>query len=414
MSARTKTPLAWATFTLTIGLIAGGFLFSYLSDPTFLLGKIFGELVILAFGVVGLLIASRRSENHVGWAIAIGTLLMAAADFGLEYADYGSLTAPGSLPIPLWVAIVGGAFRSIGFILILYVVLLLFPDGHLPSPRWRIVGWLLAVSAIVQALDALFSPDFSDIDSTLAAFTKPTGNFLPASVSGVFGGLTLLCWGASVLACVAAMLIRFRSSRGDERQQLKWLTYSSLLSGAILVLIYVSIALNLSIDNAVGGFLFDVALLPVPAAVGIAILKYRLYDIDIIVNRTLVYGSLTALLALIYWGSVVGLQQLLRPIVGQGNDLAVAASTLLIAGLFLPLRSTIQSFIDRRFYRRKYDAVKTLEAFSAALREEVDLRTLTDHLVGVVEETMQPAHASLWLRAPDRGMKQDYVEIRSV
>ena len=151
------------------------------------------------------LIASRRPENHVGWAIAIGTLLMATADFGLEYADYGSLTAPGSLPIPLWVAILGGAFRSIGFILILYVVLLLFPDGHLPSPRWRIVGWLLAVSAIVQALDALFSPDFSDIDSTLAAFTKPTGNFFPAFVSGVFGGLTLLCWGASVLACVAAM-----------------------------------------------------------------------------------------------------------------------------------------------------------------------------------------------------------------
>jgi len=398
MSARTKTRLAWATFALTLGLIAGGFLFSYLSDPTNLLGKIFGELVILAFAVVGFLITSRRPDNLVGWAIAIGTLLTAAADFALEYADYGSLTAPGSLPIPLWVAILGGSFRSIGFILILYVVLLLFPDGHLPSPRWKIVGWLLVVSAIVQALDAVFSPDFSDIDSMLAAFTKPTGNFLPASVTRVFGGLTLLCCGASVLACVAAIVVRFRRSRGDERQQLKWLTYSSLLSGTILVLIYVSVALDLSIVNTIGGYLFDVALLPIPIAVGVAILKYHLYDIDIIVNRTLVYGSLTAVLALIYWGSVVGLQELLRSLVGQGNDLAVVASTLLIAGLFLPLRGAIQGFIDRRFYRRKYDAARTLEAFSAALSDEVDLGTLTDHLVAVVEETMQPAHASLWLR----------------
>jgi hypothetical protein len=398
MNAHTTNRLARAYFVLSVAFLAAEFFFGYRNDPSSLLGSIFGELVILAFAVVSFLITSRRPENLVGWAIAIGTLLTAAADFGLEYAVYGLVTAPGSVPIPIWVGILAGCFRSVGFILILYVVLLLFPDGHLPSPRWRPVAWLLVVSALVQALDSLFSPDFSDIDSRLAPFSKPTGNILPNFAGDIFGGLTLLCWGASVLACVAALVVRFRRSSGDERQQLKWLTYSSFLSGAILVLIYVGVALNLSIVNTMGGYLFDLALLPIPVAVGIAILKYRLYDIDIIVNRTLVYGSLTAVLAVIYWGSVVGLQEVLRPLVGEGNDLAVVASTLLTAGLFLPLRSRIQSFIDRRFYRRKYDAARTLEAFSAAMRDEVDLATLADHLVAVVEETIQPAHTSLWLK----------------
>jgi hypothetical protein len=201
---------------------------------------------------------------------------------------------------------------------------------------------------------------------------------------------------------VAAIVVRFRRSRGDERQQLKWLTYSSFFSGAIALLIYVCAVLNLDILNYLGGFLFNLLLAPIPIAVGIAVLKYRLYDIDIIINRTLVYGSLTAILALVYWGSVVGLQALLRPLVGEGNDLAVVVSTLIIAGLFLPLHRAIQRFIDRRFYRRKYDAARTLQAFTATLRDEVDLEMLADRLVGVVEETMQPAVVSLWLRKPEK------------
>jgi hypothetical protein len=402
MTAQTTNRLARTYFILTVTFIAAGFFLGYLNDPSSLLGSIFGELVLLAFAVVSFLITSRRLENLVGWMVAIGTLLTAAADFGLEYAVYGLVTAPGSLPVPIWVGILAGSFRSLGFILILYVVLLLFPDGRLPSPRWWPVAWLLVVSAVVQALDALFSPDFSDIDSRLSPFSKPTANIFPNFVIGTFGGLTLLCWGASVIACVAALVVRFSRSRGDERQQLKWLTYSSFLSGAVLVLIYVSVALNLSLADTIGGYLFDLALLPIPIAVGIAILKYRLYDIDVIIRRTLVYGALTVALAALYFGSVVLLEALLHPIVGANNDLAVVISTLLIAALFLPLRRAIQTIIDRRFYRRKYDAAMTLEAFSASLRDEVDLVILADHLVAVVEETMRPAHTSLWLNKDEK------------
>lgn len=402
MRLRTAASLAWTYWALTVGFMAAALVIEHLRGPwTF--NDLFGNVVPLAFACVGLLVASRRPENLTGWVLAVGTLLMVAGGFLIDYSIYGLVTAPGSLPIPIWAAMFGGWFRSTSFILMVYVVLLLFPDGKLPSPRWRGAAWLLVVSWAVQTLDSFFSSDLSDIDFSLAPFSKPTANIFPAFMSGVFGGLTILCWGVSVLACVGAIVVRFRRSRGDERQQLKWLTYSALLSGLVLMLIYLSVTLNLSIVYDFGGLLFDLALAPIPVAVGIAVLKYRLYDIDIIIRRTLVYSILTALLALTYWGGVVGLQALLRPITGQGNDLAIVATTLLVAALVLPLRRAIQSFIDRRFYRRKYDAARTLQAFSEHLRDEVELGKLAGRLVSVVEETMQPEHISLWLRAADSG-----------
>ena len=198
-----------------------------------------------------------------------------------------------------------------------------------------------------------------------------------------------------VVASGAAVIVRFRQSRGDERQQLKWFAY------AVGVMVFVFVTwFSLVVIGLVGptSLMYEAPLIGLPVATGIAILRYRLYDIDVIVNRTLVYGSLTLVLALMYFGGIVVLQRLFVTLTGEQSTLAVVASTLLIAALFTPLRRRIQSFIDRRFYRRKYDAAKTLEAFSATLRDETDLDALRNDLVGVVRETMQPAHVSLWLR----------------
>jgi hypothetical protein len=206
------------------------------------------------------------------------------------------------------------------------------------------------------------------------------------------------------LGAVVSLFFRFRRARGDERQQIKWFVSASVLSVAFVF------AWNFLLDAEsellqASLALVSLTLAPaIPIATGIAILRYRLYDIDIIVNRTLVYGLLTGMLATVYFGGVTATQAILRTLTGQEQQpqLAVVVSTLAIAALFHPLRRRIQTFTDRRFYRSKYDAAKTLEAFSAKLRDETDLGALSDDLVGVVRETMQPAHVSLWLRQPDR------------
>jgi hypothetical protein len=212
-----------------------------------------------------------------------------------------------------------------------------------------------------------------------------------------------------VLAAPAAVLVRFWRSRGAERQQLKWLAFAAGLWVGVAALdaLNQQVLRSPAVDHATD-VLFGAAVAPIPIAVGIAVLKYRLYDIDLIINRTLVYGSLTATLALVYVGGVVGLQSAFRALTGQESTLAVVASTLAIAALFGPLRRRVQALVDRRFYRRKYDAVKTLEAFSAKLRDETDLYALTSEVVGVAQETMQPTHVSLWLR-PDTASKEGEV-----
>jgi ADP-ribosylglycohydrolase len=199
---------------------------------------------------------------------------------------------------------------------------------------------------------------------------------------------------------------RYRRASGVERQQLKWFALAAVLGGAFLVGRLLS--LDWLLDNTLSTFLDSATTIGLYLTVGVAILRYRLYDIDVLINRTLVYGSLTAMLALIYVGGVAVTQAIFRALTGQEEQpqLAIVVSTLAIAALFSPLRRRIQVFIDRRFYRRKYDATKTLEAFSARLRDETNLDALNDELVGVVRETMQPAYLSLWLR-PDTAPKKD-------
>jgi hypothetical protein len=291
------------------------------------------------------------------------------------------------------------ALSPVGFFL------LLFPDGHPPSRRWRPVGWLLIAALAGWFVSQAFVPG-PLVNAGYESVRNPYGIEALEGSLRVLGAVANFFLVGAVLASAVSLIFRFRRSRGDERRQLEWVAYA----GALVMLVLI---LQLGLESAVAqdealvnvfNLILTVSLCGVPVSAGIAILKYRLYDIDLLINRTLVYGALTVMLALVYLGGVVSLQYVLRALTGQESQLAVVASTLVIAALFSPLRRRIQNFIDRRFYRRKYDAAKTLEAFSARLRDETDLGALGDGLVGVVKETMQPAHMSLWLRPePEEG-----------
>jgi uncharacterized membrane protein YhdT len=280
--------------------------------------------------------------------------------------------------------------------------ILLFPTGRLPSRRWRWLGWLTVAFVVVGVILAAFS------SGALLGILGPIRN--PLGIEGfsnAYYKAILFIMGPLLTATAAlAVFIRLRRAIGVERQQIKWFAYAAVATVSAAILAYIIPGV---IDTPLWfervGFALNIAFIPaVPIAIGIAILRYRLYDIDFLINRTLVYGSLTATLVTVYFGGIVVLQRLFVALTGEKSTLAVVASTLLIAALFNPLRHRIQSFIDRSFYRRKYDARKTLEAFSVKLRDETDLNALGDDLVGVVRETMQPAYVSLWLR-PEKASK---------
>ena len=276
---------------------------------------------------------------------------------------------------------------------------LLFPDGHPPSRRWRGVGLLggLSIGLICVLTSIVLWPERGPALLQLGGYAGEVEEWRSAVLDWVLrlGGPMLLLAG---LGAVISLVVRYRRARGDVRQQIKWFA-----SAAALTLVWILLFGQASLRGLPGVILALSGLLviaSIPVATGIAILRYRLYDIDLIINRTLVYGSLSASMALVYFGGVATTQAIFRALTGQEQQpqLAVVVSTLAIAALFMPLRCRIQSFIDSRFYRRKYDAAKTLEAFSAKLRDETDLDALSNDLVVAVRETMQPAHVSLWLR----------------
>jgi len=364
----------------------------------------------LAFPVVGALIASRRPKNPIGWiCLATGFLflLLGVTEY---YSVYG-VARPGSVPFPVGIAWLGNWLWMPAVGLFATYLFLLFPEGRLLSRRWRPLAWLSGAVIVVLSLGFGLAP--GPVAILPGKIRNPFGlEGLPwlSTAANVGFPLLVLC----ILASVVSLVLRYRRSRGEEREQIKWIAFAASVVG-VLFLIGVVISLSYGSEPPSWTELLDVLTVVsytgVPIAVGFAVLRYRLYDIDVIINRTLVYGTLSASLALVYFGGVATTQTVFRALTGQEEQpqLAVVVSTLLIAALVNPLRRRIQSFIDRRFYRKKYDARKTLETFSAKLRDETDLDALNAELVGVVRETIQPAHVSLWLH-PDPGSKQSRVE----
>jgi hypothetical protein len=345
-------------------------------------------VVVLAFALVGALISSRLPANPIGWiCLAIG-LALTLAGVSSDYEAYALQTRPGYLPGGEYAAWLGNWLWVPAVALIGTFVVLLFPDGRLPSRRWRAVGWLSAAVLISTSVSTAFSPGRLDESPNV---TNPLGIESAGSILEFVNAWSLLLLVLCFVASALSMVLRFRRSTGEERQQIKWFATAAVLQTMAL-------AFAFAVDS---GLVQDLSMLTfagVPIAVGIAILKHRLYDIDVVINRALVYGPLTALLAAAYVVGVVGSQAALRALTGQESTLAIVASTLVIAALFGPVRRRVQGLVDRRFYRRKYDAAKTLAAFNARLRDETDLDALGRDLVGVVRGTVQPEHASLWLR----------------
>ena len=404
MSPRAAAWLAWSLWVLSLPFIAfsGGVLgFQSASTRIYPDSAMIVLLTLLAFTftTVGAVVASRRSENPIGWIFCAGGLVLSLVVCANSFTEYALHTrSPDPLPGVGYAAWIATWAPIPTMLLIATMLLLLFPDGRVTSPEWGFVAWTAGIGGVIAALGQALGrhkagTDYGSIDNPLAV-GGIVGNFL-LMLSG-FGFVLLML---SCLASIAVPFVRLSQAQGQERQQLKWFAYAATVSVGGLVIILLgagssSLLWNLGWLVGILGFAF------LPVAAAIAILKYRLYEIDTIINRTLVYGSLTIVLAVVYFGGVAATQAVLQAVTDQEElpQLAIVVSTLIIAALFNPLRGRIQGFIDRRFYRRKYDARQTLEAFSAKLRDETDLNALNDDLVGVVRETMQPAHASLWLR----------------
>jgi len=399
MSARAAPWLAWSLATLSVVLLVGGIALAQMTLSTVAERPYYGSVTLsvlaLAFSVVGAIIASRQPRNAIGWIFCSIGLVVSLSSLTGNYAEYWLArgSAPGNL------AETAAWFSSWSWSLLVYVptsfLLLLFPDGRLPSPRWRPVAWCAALGLIGFLAGYVLTPgpleDFPQI-------VNPYGVDSPILEAVAVAGAILAS--ASMVASAVSLIVRMRRAGRTERQQIKWLAYGgALVVGAVFVGGVIAVWIG-----EVGITVISLGLLGVPISTGVAIARYSLYDIDLIINRTLVYGSLTVLLASAYVGVVVGLQALFRALSGQESTLAIVASTLAIAALFGPLRRRVQAFVDRRFYRRKYDATHTLAAFNARLRDETDLNALRNDMVGVATRTMQPAHVSLWLR-PETAQK---------
>ncbi|MGH3367051.1 MAG: hypothetical protein ACRDOY_07600 [Nocardioidaceae bacterium] len=398
MKAQAARRLAWSMWAMALVLMAGPVVEvarNYVGPADLIFAVAFVGAQVCA-ATAGLVIARRLPRHPVGWiflsiGVGMGLSLTAGA-----YADLSVTTNIGPLPaygLAEWLG--AWLFVPVAFGLPMFLVLL-FPSGRFLTARWRVVGWVLGIVLATASAGAAFAP---------GPFDGPLGIEYPLGAPGTLGSvmtvveevttyLALPCLGLAV----AGLVVRFRRATATERQQLKWFTYAAGLVGA-------GLAGSIIVP---GGWLADtlflvglLALCGLPITAGIAILRHRLYDIDVVINKTLVYGALTVTLAVIYLGSVLLLQLALRPLTAD-SGLAVAGSTLAVAALFRPARARIQAVVDRRFFRRRYDAARTLEAFGVRLRDELDLDTMGRDLSHVVRDTVQPAHVSLWLREVPR------------
>jgi hypothetical protein len=359
-------------------------------------GMIFPLFAIVPFSIVGALIVARRPGNRIGrLMLGIGVIL-ALAYLGNGLGWWG-MTHP---EFSATVAGVGGWFSSFTWSLTLAVLitrlLLLFPDGELPSPRWRVVSAVQVALIPIAVLASVGPGPLTDYE-TLA---NPFGISALGGLDGPLEAVAHVLFLVALVASAAAIVVRFRRSRGVERLQLKWMAFSVSATAATIVASAAASAGPTWLSDLV--WLSSVAaVFSIPVVIGIAVLRYRLYEIDRVINRTLVYAAVTLVLGVAYVGLVLAGQAITSTFTGSSN-LAIAASTLVVAALFLPVRSRVQRFVDRRFYRRRYDAQRTLEGFGARLREQIDLGTLEGDLRSVVGDTMQPTHVALWRRETHR------------
>jgi hypothetical protein len=382
-------------------------------------GDLLAFVTFLAFPVVGAVTASTRSRNRVGWICLTAGFLWWLIIVSGDYSAYG-LAVPGSVPFPVTIYALLYAWLWVPAVVLLGIyMILLFPDGKLPSRRWRPLAWFSGAVIAVESVAVFLTPGPLD---GLGGARNPFG-LEGAAWLTVLGYVVLPLLPLCMLASAASLVMRFRRSGGEVRQQVKWIALAASFMGALYLTIMGASVIDWLISAPAaqsdpgtqtwwGALLEDLMVLSftaVPVAIGVAILRFRLYDIDLLINHTLVYGTLTATLALVYFGGVTATQALFRTLTGQERlpQVVLVASTLVIAALFTPLRRRIRSIIDRRFYRSKYDATKTLAAFNSRLREETDLDSSCDEVLGVVRKTMQPEHASLWLRPHSAEAKEE-------
>jgi hypothetical protein len=347
----------------------------------------------LAFAAVGAMVAARVPANPIGWIFCFIGVILGVGDFLFQYADQTLFISPDRLPggaIAAWSQNLGlpPAFGLLG------VALLLFPDGRLPSRRWRPALWLALAGIALIVIAYALRP--GPLDDPFAGVSNPFGIAGAFELIDALGGFGWMFMGAAVAIAALGTSIRLRRSHGLERAQLKWLAFAAAAAGVAVVSDVISYFVSATGINELRNVVLGLGFAVFPVAAGAAILRYRLFDIDVVINRTLVYGALTATLAGAYLGSVLLLQVVLAPLTAD-SGLAIAASTLAVAALFRPARARIQDAVDRQFYRHRYDAAQTLEAFGTRLRDEVDLEAVGSVLRAAVRDTVQPAHFSLWL-----------------
>lgn len=362
----------WIVWLVTIVITVAEAVLAYLNNPSGFLGEGFYALVMLAFASVGALVASRRPENPIGWLVLGGTCLISLGGMALEYSVYTLLTAPHALPSGEWTLWLGGWIRSLGFFILVGFVPLLFPSGRLPSPRWRRVAWFALGGTTFFTLVVMFSPT-NQMELRLPPLANPLGIAIPPDIEGPLSGISFLGMGAVILAVAASVVIRFRRSVGEERQQLKWFAYAGVLAAIVFVIILIGVfLLPDAVMSTIGGTLFSLLLAGFPIAIGIAILKYRLYEIDLLINRTLVYVPLTGILAGIFAASITLTQRLFVTLTGEKSDAATVLTTLIVVAAFEPLKKWLQDKVDKRFKEAR-DPAKELRAYSEQLNEVVQV-----------------------------------------
>jgi hypothetical protein len=380
--ARRSKLLAWSVWGLAVSLTVFVIVIDYYTG--FSEDLILSTLVVFIYSSMGLVVASQRPENPIGWFLLSGIFFLSLAGFGGAYAKYALQNSelPGTAAMA-WVTSWSG---NLGFGIIILFTFLFFPDGLLPSKGWRPLAWF----AIVYMLAHLVSDMFH------LTIIQPVSDF----------ALPFL-----LLACLAAVIVRYRRANPVVRQQIKWVAFSGVLGVVLTILGILGLFSGWASENFFN-LIWITFVVSIPITLGIAILRYRLFDIDLIIRRTLVYAALTAILFVLYYSSVVLLQQVLNLVTGRSgqSQLSIVISTLGIAALFNPLRRRLQEMIDRRFYRQRYDAERTLVEFGELLRSEVDLEQINTGFIAVIEKTLQPECVSLWLRTPGQSFPQILVD----